>query len=512
MNYNPRIPIAVFLGPTLESVKASEILTANYFPPVRMGDIYRLLGSGVHTIALIDGIFHGQAAVWQREILEALDNNIEVIGASSMGALRAAELYPFGMVGCGTIFEWYRDGIIDGDDEVALNHGDESNGFRLFSEPLVNIRYNLMQAVEQKHISQEQFEVLIEDMKKTYYGDRSYKALFKSLRIKKWPQKDKNRLIQHIKEKSVDLKKRDAIYALKHCETNISSLNVNITPSLSSTRKNVNKCATPHPSFHPLSVFKRGFLQSEKYLVSAEELLTKTPNYLDLKKSLQPVATKKFFLCLWAQSKQIKCPSHYLDNHRKKWEGEHIKSDFSRWMRSNGLTEREFDEELEKRALLSWIVEQTPDHFGLEFQPYAQFLEALLSLSTSLMALPQDQGKTDSGRRAELLREASETCLLASWAEENGIEAPTQATELFIKEWEENHQIEDRTKWLEKANLDEETYISVLADRFLYRWIIEKGCHYFGFDSWALDIAVIKELQMTGQIANLIEQIESPKL
>ena len=169
MNYNPRIPIAVFLGPTLESVKASEILTANYFPPVRMGDIYRLLGSGVHTIVLIDGIFHGQAAVWQREILEALDNNIEVIGASSMGALRAAELYPFGMVGCGTIFEWYRDGIIDGDDEVALNHGDESNGFRPFSEPLVNIRYNLMQAVEQKHISQEQFEVLIEDVKKTYF-------------------------------------------------------------------------------------------------------------------------------------------------------------------------------------------------------------------------------------------------------------------------------------------------------------------------------------------------------
>ena len=40
-----------------------------------------------------------------------------------MGALRAAELHPFGMVGIGQVYEWYRDGTIDADDEVAVAHG-----------------------------------------------------------------------------------------------------------------------------------------------------------------------------------------------------------------------------------------------------------------------------------------------------------------------------------------------------------------------------------------------------
>lgn len=39
-----------------------------------------------------------------------------------MGALRASELYKFGMHGLGEIFEKYKNGIILGDDEVALNY------------------------------------------------------------------------------------------------------------------------------------------------------------------------------------------------------------------------------------------------------------------------------------------------------------------------------------------------------------------------------------------------------
>src|SRR5262245_54789158 len=100
----------VFLGPSLPRQAAESILAADYRPPVRKGDIYALLTSGVSRIIIIDGIFHNAPSVWQREILAALDQGIEVLGASSMGALRAAELHTFGMQGFGTIFEWYRDG------------------------------------------------------------------------------------------------------------------------------------------------------------------------------------------------------------------------------------------------------------------------------------------------------------------------------------------------------------------------------------------------------------------
>jgi hypothetical protein len=106
----------VFLGPTVPRAAAQSILRADYQPPARQGDFYRYLCGPRRTLVLIDGFFHAQPSVWQREVLAALAEGFRVLGASSMGALRAAELHRFGMIGHGTIFEWYRDGTIDGDD------------------------------------------------------------------------------------------------------------------------------------------------------------------------------------------------------------------------------------------------------------------------------------------------------------------------------------------------------------------------------------------------------------
>jgi hypothetical protein len=63
-----------------------------------------------------------------------------------MGALRAAERAPFGMEGIGKIFEAYRDGPLEDDDEVALVHGPPETGFRPLSEALVDIRSTLAAA------------------------------------------------------------------------------------------------------------------------------------------------------------------------------------------------------------------------------------------------------------------------------------------------------------------------------------------------------------------------------
>ena len=72
---------------------------------------------------IVDGYFDTVPSVWHKEILVAMQRGVHVFGASSMGALRAAELHPFGMVGIGQVYEWYRDGTIDADDEVAVAHG-----------------------------------------------------------------------------------------------------------------------------------------------------------------------------------------------------------------------------------------------------------------------------------------------------------------------------------------------------------------------------------------------------
>src|SRR4051812_27007288 len=100
----------VFLGPSLPVAAARALLPgARFLPPARKGDVYRELHRGVEVVVLIDGVFQSTASVWHRELLAALDNGVTVIGASSMGALRAAELHPHGMIGEGLIYEWYRD-------------------------------------------------------------------------------------------------------------------------------------------------------------------------------------------------------------------------------------------------------------------------------------------------------------------------------------------------------------------------------------------------------------------
>ena len=121
--------IVVFLGPSLPPGEARRTLPARYLPPARCGDVLRIRRLKPRAIALIDGLFETTAAVWHKEILLALEDGIAVLGASSMGALRAAELEPYGMTGVGAIFEAFRDGVYTDDDDVALLHGSASAGY-----------------------------------------------------------------------------------------------------------------------------------------------------------------------------------------------------------------------------------------------------------------------------------------------------------------------------------------------------------------------------------------------
>ena len=197
----------VFLGPTLPVKDAEQIYPADYQPPARMGDIYRLLSERVERIIIIDGVFHGVPSVWHREILEALTEGIEVIGASSMGALRAAEMHHVGMRGIGEIFSWYRDGIIDGDDEVALVHGEQESAYRPMSTPLVNLRATFFKLVSARLISPSDAQAAIAALKAKGYPDRSLQSLDASLR-------------QLVTTHFVDLKQRDAVAALRYAAQN----------------------------------------------------------------------------------------------------------------------------------------------------------------------------------------------------------------------------------------------------------------------------------------------------
>jgi hypothetical protein len=118
------IPTIVFLGPTLSVSVARTIVDVLYLPPAAQGSVISaVLRYRPKRILIIDGVFQSEPAVRHKEILWALAHGVTVIGAASMGALRAAELHPFGMVGIGLIYRWYRRFSFAPDDAVAVVHG-----------------------------------------------------------------------------------------------------------------------------------------------------------------------------------------------------------------------------------------------------------------------------------------------------------------------------------------------------------------------------------------------------
>jgi hypothetical protein len=209
-NENPPL---IFLGPTLPQPEAAALLPAHFRPPARRGNIYRALAAGYNTIVLIDGEFHGCPSVWQREIADALAEGAVVHGASSMGAIRAAELHSFGMIGHGKIFEWYRDGVIDGDDEVALGYGPPELGYPALSEPLVNIRATL-QAAPPDVIAPEERDELIKFIQGLYFLERSFAALMERGPAAEWPLERWRRLAEFLRRERIDQKRQDAVAAL----------------------------------------------------------------------------------------------------------------------------------------------------------------------------------------------------------------------------------------------------------------------------------------------------------
>jgi hypothetical protein len=175
------VTTVVFVGPTLPAAEVrARLPRARVVPPVSVGEVLWLARRrGIRRIAIIDGYFERMAAVWHKEILIALERGIAVYGAASMGALRAAELAPYGMVGVGAIYRAYRRGELEADDEVAVAHLPAEQGFAPVSDALVNLRDGLARAPMLDARTREQ---LVELARATFYRDRSWARLIADAR------------------------------------------------------------------------------------------------------------------------------------------------------------------------------------------------------------------------------------------------------------------------------------------------------------------------------------------
>lgn len=204
----------VFLGPSMEQSEARSILpVADYLPPAGRGDIAAAAKKGYDAIGLVDGVFYQRAAVAPREILNAIEEGIKVVGGSSMGALRASELDAYGMEGVGKIYLWYRDGVINADDEVALVFHPET--YRALSEPLVNIRATLEALRSKCMVAPGEEDLLIRAAKETPFQLRNFTRTVQTGITLGLDKKAAVRLLRLMEENRVDQKREDAREVLR---------------------------------------------------------------------------------------------------------------------------------------------------------------------------------------------------------------------------------------------------------------------------------------------------------
>lgn len=180
--------IITFAGPSLPAIPDSTwnslLNQVQLRPPAQEGDILAAIDNHPHTLVLIDGYYfdgrdHIVAAVKPQELIAAVNAGIRIIGAASMGAIYAAELGQHGVVGVGQVFEWFRDGILQGSDELVILHLPEEFGYQHITVALVEVRYALQQLVNDQLISSTSSQLLIETIKELPFTERSLEIILK---------------------------------------------------------------------------------------------------------------------------------------------------------------------------------------------------------------------------------------------------------------------------------------------------------------------------------------------
>lgn len=212
----------VFAGPSISHTEISSRFEVECLPPIARGGIDALLDreEWPRAIGIIDGRFLHSLSISPKEVLRAIDRGIPVYGSSSMGALRAVECVPFGMVGIGRIFEEYNSGRTDQEDEVAVTF--DSEGLRPSSEPLVSWRLALRDAVSVGAVDESIARRFLDTAKKIYFPDRTVRMVH--FRAEDELTEDEKKIVSEVLARpGANIKRLDGIELLERMSADIKN-------------------------------------------------------------------------------------------------------------------------------------------------------------------------------------------------------------------------------------------------------------------------------------------------
>jgi len=214
----------LFAGPSLYG-STIDLSGLDVRAPAAQGDVLTALSDGATAIGLVDGEFGQRAAVWHKEILVALDRGIDVYGASSMGALRAAECAPFGMIPIGAIANAYLDGLLDDDAAVALTMAPAEMGSMPLTEPQVDADATLDQLLAVGVVDDVTHADLVRRSAALHFTERTDDAL-----LADYPHLLAAYRLHHVSQKRLDAE--ELVRVLRASRSSVRRPSFRIAPSV----------------------------------------------------------------------------------------------------------------------------------------------------------------------------------------------------------------------------------------------------------------------------------------
>ena len=170
-----------FVGPSIARPEAERLCPGlDLRPPIRRGDLYRAREEGAWGFLIIDGVFMREDAVSPREVVDVLEDGALVVGAASMGALRAADCWPAGARGIGLIYRLYRVGVLASDEDVAVAIRPDGSDAAV-SLPLVNVRYAVSRAVRRSLLDRATARLIVSAAAAISYPERTWPKVWRSV-------------------------------------------------------------------------------------------------------------------------------------------------------------------------------------------------------------------------------------------------------------------------------------------------------------------------------------------
>lgn len=183
-----------------------------FLPPIKRGDL-KHIKSGT-AVLILDGYFASKLAIPPLECIQALRGGVKLYGASSIGALRASELYPVGFYGIGRVYQGLVRNIIYKDSDLLCSYcattGVES------SVSMVHLKYVLYKLAKKEQLfSQKDIQNKILNLSENiYWPERTLDNLIDvASSTLSGPALDRLKL--SLQDKALHPKRLDALHALK---------------------------------------------------------------------------------------------------------------------------------------------------------------------------------------------------------------------------------------------------------------------------------------------------------